>query len=219
MTSRHNTDIHTNTVRTNFNHFSTLPQNLVLLWWILFEKYFFKHSNPISSVVSEIKSGVRGSYAAEKVGTLKVNMEKCYRNKIVITIIITNSTHHSKVLAGLIICTPHSTTITLHATGSCTRASYLYATPLHNNLTSQKSIAKLVIWTPHSTTITVHTTGLSSRASHLYATLYYNNSDRIVRLALSMPYYTTTMYYYMTIPKLPYSLYDRKTKNYHFRNV
>ena len=72
MTSWHNTDIHTNTVRTNFNHFSTLPQNLVLLWLILFEKYFFKHSNPVSSVVSEIKSGVRGSYAAEKVGTLKV---------------------------------------------------------------------------------------------------------------------------------------------------
>ena len=72
ITSWHNTDIHTNTVRTNFNHFSTLPQNLVLLWWILFEKYFFKHSNPISSLVSEIKSGVRGSYAAEKVGTLKV---------------------------------------------------------------------------------------------------------------------------------------------------
>ena len=73
MTSWHNTDIHTNTVRTNFNHFSTLLQNLVLLWLILFEKYFFKHSNPVSSVVSEIKSGVRGSYAAEKVGTLKVN--------------------------------------------------------------------------------------------------------------------------------------------------
>ena len=72
MTSWHNTDIHTNTVRTNFNHFSTLLQNLVLLWLILFEKYFFKHSNPVSSVVSEIKSGVRGSYAAEKVGTLKV---------------------------------------------------------------------------------------------------------------------------------------------------
>ena len=73
MTSWHSTDIHTNTVRTNFNHFSTLPQNLVLLWSILFEKYFFKHSNPVSSIVSEIKSGVRGSYAAEKVGTLKVN--------------------------------------------------------------------------------------------------------------------------------------------------
>ena len=72
MTSWHNTDILTNTVRTNFNHFSTLPQNLVLLWLILFEKYFFKHSNPVPSVVSEIKSGVRGSYAAEKVGTLKV---------------------------------------------------------------------------------------------------------------------------------------------------
>ena len=72
MTSWLNTDIHTNTVRTNFNHFPTLPQNLVLLWWILFEKYFFKHSNPISSVVSGIKSGVRGSYAAEKVGTLAV---------------------------------------------------------------------------------------------------------------------------------------------------
>ena len=79
MTSWHNTDIHTNTVRTNFNHFSTLPQNLVLLWWILFEKYFFKHSNPISSVVSEIKSGVRGSYAAEKVGTLKVKVQ-CAQN-------------------------------------------------------------------------------------------------------------------------------------------
>ena len=38
-----------------------------------FWEIFFKHSNPISSVVSEIKSGVRGSYAAEKVGTLKVN--------------------------------------------------------------------------------------------------------------------------------------------------
>ena len=74
MTSWHNTDIHTNTVRTNFNHFSTLPQNLVLLWWILFENYLFKHSNPISSVVSEIKSGVRESYAAEKVGTLKVKL-------------------------------------------------------------------------------------------------------------------------------------------------
>ena len=74
MTSWHNTDIHTNTVRTNFNHFSTLLLNLVLLWLILFEKYFFKHSNPVSSVVSEIKSGVRGSYAAEKVGTLKVNV-------------------------------------------------------------------------------------------------------------------------------------------------
>ena len=74
MTSWHNTDIHTNTVRTNFNHFSTLLQNLVLLWLILFEKYFFKHSNPVSSVVSEIKSGVRGSYAAEKVGTLKVKL-------------------------------------------------------------------------------------------------------------------------------------------------
>ena len=34
---------------------------------------FFKHSNPISLVVSEIKSGVRGSYAAEKLGTLKVS--------------------------------------------------------------------------------------------------------------------------------------------------
>ena len=78
MTSWHNTDIHTNTVRTNFNHFSTLPQNLVLLWLILFEKYFFKHSNPVSSVVSEIKSGVRGSYAAEKVGTLKVKKEKSF---------------------------------------------------------------------------------------------------------------------------------------------
>ena len=77
MTSWHNTDTHTNTVRTNFNHFSTLPQNLVLLWLILFEKYFFKHSNPVSSLVSEIKSGVRGSYAAEKVGTLKVNDKKC----------------------------------------------------------------------------------------------------------------------------------------------
>ena len=76
MTSWHNTDIHTNTVRTNFNHFSTLPQNLVLLWLILFEKYFFKHSNPVSSVVSEIKSGVRGSYAAEKVGILKVKEQK-----------------------------------------------------------------------------------------------------------------------------------------------
>ena len=75
MTSWHNTDIHTNTVRTNFNHFSTLPQNLVLLWWILFEKYFFKLSNPISSVILEIKLGVRGSYAAEKVGTLKVKIE------------------------------------------------------------------------------------------------------------------------------------------------
>ena len=75
MTSWHNTDIHTNTVRTNFDHFSTLSQNLVLLWWTLFEKYLFTHSNPISSVVSEIKSGVRGSYATEKVGTLKVNVQ------------------------------------------------------------------------------------------------------------------------------------------------
>ena len=80
MTSWHNTDILTNTVRTNFNHFSTLPQNLVLLWLILFEKYFFKHSNPVPSVVSEIKSGVRGSYAAEKVGTLKVN-HMCHLTK------------------------------------------------------------------------------------------------------------------------------------------
>ena len=31
----------------------------------------------MSSVVSEIKSGVRGSYAAEKVGTLKVNVLPC----------------------------------------------------------------------------------------------------------------------------------------------
>ena len=37
------------------------------------KKHFFKHSTPISPVVSEIKLGVRGSYAAEKLGTLKVN--------------------------------------------------------------------------------------------------------------------------------------------------
>ena len=37
-----------------------------------FKNIFFKHCNPLSPVVSEIMSGVRGSYVVEKLGTLKV---------------------------------------------------------------------------------------------------------------------------------------------------